>query len=202
MPLFQAASATRALIAPDVDTQNFKIHKSARFGNRFFQIVVAIGPWFSLSYNWSQVKKIPSMNALINLNWFLAIVSPFLAAGCVGIYLIPWFKKSWTSRKMLMTETSIDFVTFILWTSLFGNEVSTLGNGCDPTAPNTVFVDCDRFNWVLAWGAMSMIFWFFALALDVWAYLSGVYGWGERLSDGEADSVLRRLSKNSRARRF
>ena len=37
--------------------------------------------------------------------------------------------------------------------------------------------------------------WFAALAMDIWSFLQGVYGWGDRLNDGEADSVLRRLSK-------
>lgn len=194
MPLFNSQSVTRGLLTSEIDTKNFKIDKAGRFGARFFQILVAAGAWFFLGAVPSSIKDGMGLSSIIQFHTFLSIASPFVSAAMILIYFLPWFKKSWTSIKTLMVECLFDTTTFVLWTILFSVEIGTTNSngGCPPGGKDG---GCDKLNWVLAWSAFSMLFWFAGLCFDIWAYLKGAHAWGDSLSDGEADSVLRRLGK-------
>ncbi|KAJ3222877.1 hypothetical protein HK099_001801 [Clydaea vesicula] len=202
MPMFKAASATRALISSEADKTNFRIPKAGRFSNRVFQIVVSLGAWLFLGRQGKKLVETYTLGQVISLHWILSIFSPIVSGGLILMYLMPWFKKSWNSRKLLKVEFFFDLVLFSLWTLMFAVEVNYIGGNCPAGSSD----DCNMYNWVLAWGGFSMIFWFAGICFDIWSWGEGIYGWGDRLTDSEADSVLRRLSKGTsssqRSRRF
>ncbi|KAL3898907.1 MAG: hypothetical protein SGCHY_002412 [Lobulomycetales sp.] len=194
MPLFRANSATRALVAEEADTENFKIHKPARFGNRCFQIITSLGAWFFLGSQNEALLYSHGAAGFFSLNIALSVLSPMASVVCIIIYVIPWFKKKWTSRKLLKVEGVVDLIFTMFWILLFAAEMHAIGDSCPPGRSAA----CDKYNWVLAWGCLSGLFWFVAFCLDLWSYLDGVYNWGDRLGEQETDTVLRRLAQKTR----
>ncbi|KAI8590090.1 hypothetical protein BDZ88DRAFT_119355 [Geranomyces variabilis] len=175
--------------------RNFQIDKSARFAFRGFQVLVAFASWFFIGrlHNELLIEE-NSLWPAIQYLWFLAICSPILSGVLVGQYFFSCLNKSWSSIKILSLELICDFCAFFGWLVCIGYMGHTMGTAC---APGSGIDQCTNFNWVLAWGSFSIIFWFMSLAWDIKGFMKGVWGWGgERLSDREVDAEIRRMSRN------
>ncbi|KAI8904929.1 hypothetical protein DFJ77DRAFT_504995 [Powellomyces hirtus] len=175
--------------------RNFQIDKPARFSFRAFQVLVAFASWFFIGrlHNEELIQSHGLWPAVQYL-WFLAICSPILSAVLVGQYFFSCLNKSWSSLKVLTLELICDAITFLFWLICIGYIGSQMGTDCKP---GNGISQCTNFNWVLAWGGFSIIFWFMSFVWDIKGFMKGVWGWGgERLNDREVDAEIRRMSRN------
>ena len=98
------------------DTSTFPIEKSGRFASRGVQISLA----FFLCFFVGHIQDlIPQLRSLLSMIWFLLIVGLFASVWNVVMYAIPWLSKKWTSKRILIVETAIDFCFFVMWTVTF-----------------------------------------------------------------------------------
>ena len=103
--------------------------------------------------------------------WFFAVTSPIVSIFLVVVYLTPWFSHSWTSRRILLIETSLDFMMFIGWMGGFIGSVVLVNGRCIAPPAAT----CTQYNWLISWLFFSAIAFFYALGIDFWSLYKGIY---------------------------
>lgn len=112
--------------------------------------------------------------SMIDLIFFMSIGSPFVAAWNVLMYLIPWFMKSWTSRKILAFELFFDTVFMVLWTCSFIAAAYYIAPVCAPGMSLSGNGVCTQNNWVVAFAFFESVAWITSFVLDIISFYKGV----------------------------
>ncbi|KNC96921.1 uncharacterized protein SPPG_07746 [Spizellomyces punctatus DAOM BR117] len=174
--------------------RHFHIDKQARFATRFFEVLVGIASWYFIGKLKDPLIGDHDLWPTVRYTWFCAVFSPIVSVALVGQHFISCLSKAWSSIKVLILEIIVDvFITFAWLVCLI-----TLGSKMSGDCPPNSSDECNMFNWVLAWGSFSVLFWFASVVWDVKSLLKGVWGWGgERLNDTEMDAEIRRMSRNA-----
>ncbi|KAJ3045680.1 hypothetical protein HDV00_007806 [Rhizophlyctis rosea] len=153
------------------DTRNFTIEKPGRFGARFFQIFCALAAWYFLAQQDDTILTALNLRPTIKAMYFFAIVSPILSVLLILVYVLPIFLKKWTSRRILIIETLLDFLLTICWLAGFIASLVLMGGQCPPATSSA----CDRFNWAVAWFFFSFMFYSAGLVFDVRTWYQAVF---------------------------
>lgn len=157
------------------DTRNFSVDKTARFSGRFFQIALAVFAWYFLGSQDGAVIAKYGIVVVINWMWFFAIASPVVSAFLVVVYVTPWFSHSWTSRRILIVESSLDFLMALGWLAGFVAMLVAVNGACiPPAATPTTTPNCVNFNWLVSWLFLSFVAFSFGLGVDIWALYKGM----------------------------
>ncbi|KAI9095215.1 hypothetical protein DFS34DRAFT_627065 [Phlyctochytrium arcticum] len=178
----------------DSFNKHFQIDKKARFATRGFQIFVAFMSWFFIGRLDDGFISLHGLYGPVRYMWFCAVCSPVVAGVLVAQYFVNCVAKSWSSLKVLVLELICDLLVMLFWLACLISLAAPVGKSCPPGTSS----ECTNFNWVLAWGALSFVFWFVGVVWDVQGFLKGVWGWGgEELNEVEMDGEIRRLNRQA-----
>ncbi|KAI9015085.1 hypothetical protein BC832DRAFT_188019 [Gaertneriomyces semiglobifer] len=174
--------------------RHFEIDKAGRFACRFFQCLVALASYYFIGKLADPEMESHDLWPTVRYTWALAVLSPVVSVVLVLQYFVSCIMKSWSSLKVLIFESLFDIVFTFLWIICILTLGIKMGSSCPPGTSKT----CDYFNWVLAWGSFSALFWLTAVVFDLKSLFKGVFGWGgERLNEAEMDTEIRRLSSTT-----
>ena len=155
------------------DTRNFTVEKTGRFAGRFFQVALAVFCWYFLGSQDQKVVTSYGMNGLMSTMWFFAVLTPLVSSFLVVVYVSPWFSHGWTSRRILIVESTFDFLMTVGWLSGFITSLVIVKGQCVPPETGT---SCINFNWAVSWFFFLTTAFLFNLGLDIWALYSGLCG--------------------------
>ena len=151
--------------------KNFYVPKKLRFSLRAFETVLTI---FLLAFLARQEESFlirTSVGGSIALGFFVAVMCILALPWNVSMYMIKFFMKKWTSRRVLLIETIVDAIVSNLLVTLFIVLLAQIGNQCpafkDPA--------CSRFHWVIVFTFFNLCFWMSSLVMDIKDLKHGIY---------------------------
>ncbi|KAI9203617.1 uncharacterized protein BJ171DRAFT_460089 [Polychytrium aggregatum] len=174
------------------DYNNFAVEKRGRFSARGFQFVISLLNLVFLGQQDSNLLTFYGVRGAIMFSWIISLLSLLLSVILVLIYLMPIFKKSFTSIRILIFETAMDGTLIIGWMASFLAEVIPMGGNCPPFKSGS----CDSFNWVLTWSFFSIVTAGAALWFDYCSIYSGL--WSQPEPDPEIQFEVRRATRTGR----
>ncbi|KAI9003702.1 hypothetical protein BC832DRAFT_521832, partial [Gaertneriomyces semiglobifer] len=150
--------------------RHFEIDKAARFSCRFFQCLVALASYYFISKLEGPEIEDRGLGITVRYTWALAVLSPVVSIVLVLQYFVSCIMKSWSSLKVLIFESFFDILMTFLWVVCIFTLGIKMGGNCPPGTSKV----CDYFNWVLAWGSFSALFWLAAVVFDLTSVFKGV----------------------------
>ncbi|KAJ3171283.1 hypothetical protein HK101_011269 [Irineochytrium annulatum] len=178
------------------DTRHFPIEKKHRFANRFFQAVCAFASYYFLGKQDHALITSHQLWNVMNLNWFVSICGPIVAAAMIGQYFVTVIITNWNSRKILALELLMDVSFSVLFMVCFIAEIVQMGS-VNILFALPLYSNKQQMANIISI-ILSFIFWIVAAGFDVHSILVGfgiLGNWGDRIEDLEMDASIRRMGR-------
>lgn len=182
--------------AEKANTRRFPIkYEAARHAGRFFEFVSLV---ILLAVCGKQdTPTVNSMGAygavsLANVVAALGLVFVIVFVCCHFLHFFGRFKKTLTSRKLLVTEGISNLLAFVLFVAAMGLSISkSVSSGNCGVA---VSLGCDLYNWVIVFLALNSAFFLGSTIIDACSYYYGIKS--NEMNDVELAMTLRRISRS------
>ncbi|TPX37336.1 hypothetical protein SeMB42_g06933 [Synchytrium endobioticum] len=159
----QRLNAIASINDSQYDTKNFKVHKWTRFSARGFELFVSVILMALLGKTPSTLANGNDVSGIVNTGFAISAISLLVAGFGILMYALPFFLHSWTSRRVLIIELTMDIIMTALFAATF---VAAAVNTCPPGK-------CDSFNWDVVFLTADVLCYAVSVFLDVWSLLRG-----------------------------
>jgi hypothetical protein len=166
--------------------------RTLRFANRFFQALIQFIACFMLGALNNALLTQTNTYGPKSFNIVLHSFGMIISIGLVLLHAVPFFKRKWEGKKVMIVETIADLFFFLLVLLGVITATAMMGGQC---APGTS-ADCDRYNWSLVFLYMAALSWGGSCVQDAVAWYQFLVP--ERSSRSDALLAMRQFERGRR----
>ncbi|TPX30447.1 hypothetical protein SmJEL517_g06006 [Synchytrium microbalum] len=151
----------------DFDTKNFKVNKWTRFSARGFELFLSVILMAMLGRTPATLSNSNDVSGITSAMFAVSAISLIAASAGIVLYMVPFFMHSWTTRRVLIVEMSIDAIMSGLFVCGF---IAAAVKTCQPGTSS-----CDAMNWDIVFMCAVGAAYLISLGLDAYSLLKGLF---------------------------